>query len=1393
MMATLKKFVSCLMLIVLFSVLVSCNDEQSNNQNNGPVGKGDKYSITYYISTNDNYLATQTIENQNPTEYYDDLGLVLRDLIVPGYNFKGWYTAQTGGERVNEIPVGATGNKYLYAQWEKVEYTITFDSPDVPIDSITYTVDKETTLTKPYWFGYTFVGWSIDGRIVTSIPAGTTGNITLHANWTSERNKATAVSILQNPDIIEDMENGQFLFIYEIGTIYNVPLGVIEYLGNSEGIVINKTYQYEQSVQEGYASTITNVIANATTKTSSWTLSEEWNTSASATNERDEQIGKTEQKTDSTGSVTGGQYYVSNSSGGATSSSVNSGGSSSTSSKVTTNNSTGINGSYHRESELNTSVDVNVEASISAGYGPVKGEVKAGMGSNVSTHDKETFDLAQSRENSIGTYNESNSNNYWDTSKSSSSNWNTESGYNKSSETSTNEEISKIISQVIYDRYGYSSTEQRGTSDSATESSTQKQENKEEYSSTVEYSVESKSTITREISQSSSASGYYRLITAGTVHVFAVVGYDIATNSYYTYTYSVLDTERHEYLDYSKNNSNFNDCENGIIPFEIPYFVHEYVSGAMASTEGLEVNYETGYVTKYTGTDKNVIIPEYVSVDNGHGSYSAIRIRGIEENAFKGNTEITGVYFSKYISNIPANAFAGCSSLEYVIGYGISSIGENAFMDCSSLQKFTIDEKITVLGSNAFQNVPEIYVTAANLAVANSVIASGAKKAVLDVSVMEGSLDDISITIYDSFDYFALISKDETKTYSNLQITCEAKELFLSNIKLIDNTDTPLTISSERVTLNRFTVEAAPGFAMVLKADTTTVSLYGDVYLDSVISDAVISKNVVFEQLNSNVKGSLKVDGNYLICGSITNDNMLTVENGYLSLIKESEYNSIIQSTEILFDANGGEVNVESQSIAYGHKYGTLPIPTRENYTFLGWYTSVDGGTKISADTVVTVHGNQTLYAHWSPRLFVVTFDANGGYVSTNSMSLTFGEAYGSLPNPTREHYIFNGWYTAPTGGTKVTSSSTHQTNKDITLYAQWTRSTCKITFNANNGTVSTKEKLVECGKTYGTLPVPTRTGYSFAGWYTAVSGGSLVSESTLVNSNSDHTLYARWNIISYKVSWSNISNVTVSVSRTSSPYASATTGTLSNGAVVYYGDVLKITYTAAAGYTLSNMGSSSITVTRNITSGDIYASVKANSYTYNVVYKSSNGTVLGNETITFAFGTTNTINPKTFTGYDTPSAQSVVWNSTSAKTITFTYTPTAVSAVKVKDNAWWWKRTSSAGIKYTVTVECTNRTANSATIKITWTNTISSSYYGYGQYFNMTIGGVSTGKQTIATASKWAAEKNHNGSATKSVEIVITGLSATTTSLSYSAVPSAQSDGTHPSNFSGTIIIPAY
>lgn len=210
----------------------------------------------------------------------------------------------------------------------------------------------------------------------------------------------------------------------------------------------------------------------------------------------------------------------------------------------------------------------------------------------------------------------------------------------------------------------------------------------------------------------------------------------------------------------------------------------------------------------------------------------------------------------------------------------------------------------------------------------------------------------------------------------------------------------------------------------------------------------------------------------------------------------------------VSFDSMGGS-SVSDIGVTYDEKYGELKRPTKPGYTFDGWYTS--DGTKITADSKVSTASNHTLYARWTPAQYSVTFNANGGSVSTTSKTVTYGSTYGTLPTPTRTGYTFNGWYTSQSGGGKITASSKVNITSDQTLYAQWTVNTYTVTFNANGGSVSTSSKSVTYGSKYGTLPTPTRAYYTFDGWFTSSSGGNKITDTTSVSITSDQTLYAHW------------------------------------------------------------------------------------------------------------------------------------------------------------------------------------------------------------------------------------------------------------------------------------------
>ena len=279
----------------------------------------------------------------------------------------------------------------------------------------------------------------------------------------------------------------------------------------------------------------------------------------------------------------------------------------------------------------------------------------------------------------------------------------------------------------------------------------------------------------------------------------------------------------------------------------------------------------------------------------------------------------------------------------------------------------------------------------------------------------------------------------------------------------------------------------------------------------------------------------------------------------------------------VSFNSQGGS-SVSAKTVTYGSTYGTLTTPTRNGYTFQGWFTAASGGSKITATTTVTITANQTLYAQWKANTITVKFNNNGGAGNVPSQSYVVGQKYGSLPagSTPPAGYSFEGWYTAASGGVKITTSSTVSPSY-TTLYAHYTPKTYTVSFNSQGGS-SASNKTVTYNSTYGTLPTPTKTGYAFAGWYTAASGGSKVTDSTKVTTAANHTLYAHWTARTYTISFN--SQGGSSVSSKSVTYG-GTYGTLANPTKTGY--TFQGWFTAASGGTKIT-ASTKVTITANQT-----------------------------------------------------------------------------------------------------------------------------------------------------------------------------------------------------------------
>ena len=243
----------------------------------------------------------------------------------------------------------------------------------------------------------------------------------------------------------------------------------------------------------------------------------------------------------------------------------------------------------------------------------------------------------------------------------------------------------------------------------------------------------------------------------------------------------------------------------------------------------------------------------------------------------------------------------------------------------------------------------------------------------------------------------------------------------------------------------------------------------------------------------------------------------------------------------VTYNNNGGS-GCSSKTVTPGGIYGTMCVPTREGYTFVGWFDSgykdsplnyyadtysdlknafgtnqdalynhyleygKNEGRRISqyiASDKFTANANQTIYAGWKAG-YLIEYNANGGSGTMNSTLVTTGSSVTIKSNGfTRDGYLFEGWTTNSNGtddgygwtgwsGTwNYTSGKYGIANSKLVLYARWkTIKTYTISYNSNGGSGTMSSDTVSTG---GAATIKnntfTRSGYTFAGWTTNSDG----------------------------------------------------------------------------------------------------------------------------------------------------------------------------------------------------------------------------------------------------------------------------------------------------------------
>lgn len=220
----------------------------------------------------------------------------------------------------------------------------------------------------------------------------------------------------------------------------------------------------------------------------------------------------------------------------------------------------------------------------------------------------------------------------------------------------------------------------------------------------------------------------------------------------------------------------------------------------------------------------------------------------------------------------------------------------------------------------------------------------------------------------------------------------------------------------------------------------------------------------------------------------------------------------------ILYDANGSQIkkysenvsNVSASLTTYHSWFDinaelgvTLTPGTTYKYKFFGTFNGVE---VLSSNTYsFTTTGTAPV------KSYTATFYLNSDYSAVQTKTVTQGQAYGTLPTAqAKTGHTFDGFYTAKTGGTKITASTIFNGSANISLYPHYTQNAVEsvtITYIMDGKTVMTQNTQV--GELYESSYFE-KDGYTFQGWYSSATGGTKY-DGTQITASSPRTLYAQY------------------------------------------------------------------------------------------------------------------------------------------------------------------------------------------------------------------------------------------------------------------------------------------
>lgn len=217
---------------------------------------------------------------------------------------------------------------------------------------------------------------------------------------------------------------------------------------------------------------------------------------------------------------------------------------------------------------------------------------------------------------------------------------------------------------------------------------------------------------------------------------------------------------------------------------------------------------------------------------------------------------------------------------------------------------------------------------------------------------------------------------------------------------------------------------------------------------------------------------------------------------------------------DITYITNGGVI-VDRGALTY--TYGDtviLPEISKTGHTFCGWYEDEDFSGTAVPEIKGSDYGNMIFYAKWTANIYCISFFTDGGIISGDAPSYTYGIPETLPVNVDRAGFIFQGWYDNPGfKGSAITLTNIDDIG-DLVYYAKWTAESYSLTFITNGGSfIMPAPESYIYGEGFILPENINRDGFTFIGWYETIDFSGSAAAYISTDSSGDKIYYAKWSI----------------------------------------------------------------------------------------------------------------------------------------------------------------------------------------------------------------------------------------------------------------------------------------